>query len=115
MPAKKYHTEEERLEARRAAARRFYESHKNDEAFKESQRLSKKKFNDSNRELVALKSRQFYWSNEKYRNAKLDRLADRYSNDDEYRQKTILAASKRYWDKRTATLEELESREFSGP
>jgi hypothetical protein len=114
MPVKKYHTDEERLEARRASARRYYEAHKHEETFKESQRLSKKKFNDSNRELVALRSRQFYWSNDEYRNTKLDRLADRYSNDDEYRQKTILAASKRYWDKRTATLEE-QSKESTGP
>jgi hypothetical protein len=67
MPAKKYHTEEERLEARRACAKRFYENHKHEEAFKERQRVSTKKFNESHRELVALRSKQYYWANEKYR------------------------------------------------
>ncbi len=108
MPRKATLTDEQRLENRRAYARKYYQSRKNDEDFKERQRQYKKKFNDSNRELVALKSKEFYWSNESYRNAKLDKLADRYSNDDEYRQKTILAARKRYWDKRTKDLAEAD-------
>jgi uncharacterized membrane protein (DUF106 family) len=68
MPVKKYHTDEERLEARRASAKRFYENHKHEEAFKERQRQSTKKFNESHRELVALRSKQYYWANESYRN-----------------------------------------------
>jgi hypothetical protein len=84
MPTKKYHTEEERLEARRASGRAHMA-----------------KYNRENKELLATKARLYYWSNDNYRNAKLDRLADRYrSNDDGYRERTLLAASQRYWDKR---------------
>lgn len=108
MPVKKYQTDEERLEARRAAARRFYESHKDDEVFKIKNREKSKAYHELNKQHIAAKARIHYWSNEEYRNNKLDRSADRYINDSEYRQKTILAASKRYWDKRAAKLEAAE-------
>jgi hypothetical protein len=105
MPAKKYHTEEERLEARRASAKRFYENHKHDEAFKERQRLSTQKFNESHRELVALRSKQYYWANAKYRNQKLDRSSERYSTDEEFKNRVMTAARQRYWDRRAVELE----------
>jgi hypothetical protein len=108
MPVKKYHTDEERLEARRASVRKYYEQHKDDESYRIKNRESVKAYHELNKQHLAAKARVHYWSDESYRNNKLNSLANRYSTDSEYREKTILAARKRYWDKRTQKLEATE-------
>ncbi len=108
MRTKKYKTDEERLEARRVANRKYYEQHKDDEAFKIKNREKAKAYHELNKQHIAAKARVHYWSDENYRNNKLNCLATRYYTDSEYREKTILAASKRYWDKRAEKLEAAE-------
>ncbi len=113
MRTKKYHTEEERLEARRASVRKYYEKNKDDEDYKAKNRERVKAYHELNKQHLAAKARVHYWSDETYRNNKLNSLANRYSTDSEYREKTILAARKRYWDKRAQKLEATEDVEKS--
>jgi len=67
--------------------------------------VSTQKFNESHRQLVALRSKQYYWANEKYRNQKLDRSSERYSTDEEFKNRVMTAARQRYWDQRAVELE----------
>lgn len=100
MPARKYNTEEERLQARREAAKRYHEEHKHDPKYIETRRACTKRYIEKNRELFALRSREYYHRNEAYRFKKLDRCAARWRDDPEFRERNLRASNERSWAKK---------------
>jgi len=95
MPIVKYKNDEERLEARRQSAKKYYEKKKSDPKFVEYHRESTKKYNEANREMIAEKSRIYYNTCYEYRAKKLQRSAERWRNDEDFRNRNLKACNER--------------------
>lgn len=100
----KYKTDEERLEARRATARRHYEKNKDDPEYRAKRKEAGIRYYENNREKVAEKAMNYYHVNKEYRDKKLEQVKQRFL-DPEYKEQHNIRCKQRYWEKRAKFLE----------
>ena len=101
----KYNTEEERLEARKASARRFYEKNKDNPEYRARKTEASKKFYQNNREVVNEKAVEYYHSNKEYRERKLQQTKERLQKDPNYKKVQNEQNKERYWRNKALMLE----------
>ena len=101
----KYKTEEERLEARRASAKKFYEKNKDNPEYRAKKALISKKFYENHREEVNEKAVEYYHKNNEYRERKLQKTKERLINNPDFRKEQNEINKERYWKNKALMLE----------